>query len=90
MQTITITIPQMLSDRYVDITMLQNLMLQNFVVAEYQRGSFSIREASALLNISYNDFIDLLGKYHLSFINADKSEIVNSYNKFNYFMQQYR
>lgn len=90
MQTITITIPQTLSDRYLDINTLQTLMLQNFVVAEYQRGKLSVRDAAAILEISYSDFIDLIGSYHLSFINADKSEIQNNYNNFNSFMQQYK
>ncbi len=87
MQTITISIPQTLSDRYLDINYLQNLMLQNFVIAEYQRGNLSIRDASTILEIPYNEFIDLLGKYHLSFINADKSEIADNYNKFHSFYQ---
>jgi len=90
MQTITISIPQTLSDRYLDINYLQKLMLQNFVIAEYQRGNLSIRDASTILEISYNEFMDLLGKYHLSFINADKSEIADNYSKFHSFFQLYR
>ncbi len=90
MQTITISIPQKLSDRYLDIKTLQSLMLQNFVVAEYQRGNLSLRDSAAILEISYIEFMDLLGKYHLSFINADKSELVTNYSRFNNFMQQYR
>jgi len=82
MQTITISIPQTLSDRYLDINYLQKLMLQNFVIAEYQRGNLSIRDASTILEKSYNEFIDLLGRYHISFINSDKSEIADNYNKF--------
>jgi predicted HTH domain antitoxin len=87
MQTITISIPQTLSDRYLDINYLQKLMLQNFVIAEYQYGNLSIRDASTILEISYNEFMDLLGKYHLSFINSDKSEIAINYNKFHTFFQ---
>ena len=86
MQTITISVPQTLSDKYVDINILQSLMLQNFVVAEYQQGNLSVREAAVILEVSYNEFIELLGKYHLSFINADKSEIRNSYGQLNQFM----
>ena len=73
-----------------DINHLQKLMVQNFVIAEYQRGNLSIRDASTILEISYNEFVDLLGKYHLSFINADKSEITDNYNKFHSFFQLYR
>jgi len=90
MQTITISIPQTVSDRYKDVNILQTLMLQNFVVAEYQRGNLSLRDSATILEISYTEFVDLLGKYHLSFINADKSEILHNYSKFNAFMQQYR
>jgi predicted HTH domain antitoxin len=90
MQKITISIPQTLSDRYLDINHLQKLMVQNFVIAEYQRGNLSIRDAATILEISYNEFVDLLGKYHLSFINADKSEITDNYNKFHSFFQLYR
>jgi hypothetical protein len=90
MQTISITIPQTLSDQYVDVNTLQSLMIQNFVVAEYQRGSLSLRESAAILELTYNQFIDLLGQYHLSFINADKSEIVSSYHAFHSFMQNRR
>ena len=90
MQKITISIPQTFSDRYLDINHLQKLMVQNFVIAEYQRGNLSIRDAATILEISYNEFVDLLGKYHLSFINADKSEITDNYNKFHSFFQLYR
>jgi len=90
MQTITISIPQTLSDRYLDINYLQKLMLQNFVIAEYQCGNLSIRDASTILEISYNQFMDLLGKYHLSFINTDKSEITDNYNKFHSFFQLHK
>jgi len=90
MQTISVNIPQSLSDRYLDVNNLQSLMLQNFVVAEYHRGSLSLRESAAILEITYSEFIELLGKYHLSFINADQSEIANNYNQFNSLMQQSR
>jgi predicted HTH domain antitoxin len=90
MHTITISIPQTLKDKYLDLNILQNLMLQNFVIAEYQRGNLSIRDASTILEISYNEFMDLLGKYHLSFINTEKSEISDNYNKFNSFFQLYK
>ncbi len=87
MQTITISIPQILSEKYLNINDLQGLMLQNFVIAEYQRGNLSVREATTILAISYNEFMNLLGKYHLSFINAGKSEITDNYNKFQSFFK---
>jgi len=90
MQTITISITSILSDRRLVINHLQQLMLQNFVIAEYQHENLSIRNASTILEITYNEFMDLLGKYHLSFINADKSEIADNYNKFHSFFQLYR
>lgn len=90
MQTITISITSTLSDRRMVINHLQQLMLQNFVIAEYQHENLSIRNASTILEITYNEFMDLLGKYHLSFINADKSEIADNYNKFHSFFQLYR
>lgn len=87
MLTLTIPIPQMLSDKYLDLNNLQKLMIQNFVIAEYQCGNLSIRDASTILEISYSEFIDLLGKYHLSFINADKTEITENYKSFKSFYQ---
>jgi predicted HTH domain antitoxin len=90
MKTVTISIPQTISERFTDVEKLQFLLLQNFVIAEYQRGTFSLREAATILKITYNDFIDLLGKYNLSFINAEKSEINHNYQLFSKFMQQHR
>ena len=90
MQAITISIPETLSARYVNTTSLQTLMLNNFVIAEYQKGSLSIRDSSEILNLSYSEFIDMLGSYHLSFINADKQEIKANFNKFQSFINQQR
>lgn len=90
MKTITISIPETLSARYVNTTSLQTLMLNNFVVAEYQKGSLSVRDSAEILNLSYSDFIDMLGNYHLSFINADKHELNNNYHKFQSFISQNR
>lgn len=85
MQTITISIPEALSERYVNSS-LQTLMLNNFVVAEYQKGNLSIRDSAEILKLSYSQFIDMLGSYHLPFINANKQEIQSNYDKFRSFI----
>lgn len=49
MKTITLALPEALSSRYTNTEVLQDLMLKNFVVAEYQKGNLSIREAAEIL-----------------------------------------
>ena len=90
MKTITLALPEALSSRYTNAEVLQDLMLKNFVVAEYQKGNLSVREAAEILDISYTGFIDLLGSYQLSFINADKREIQSNFEQFQSFINQHK
>lgn len=90
MKTITISIPDTLINSYDDTAFLQTLMLRNFVVAEYQRGSLSVRESANILNLSYYDFLSMLGTYNISFINANKQELDDNYAKFQSFLNKHK
>ncbi len=88
MTTISIPIPPDLSERYADPQELKNLFWRSFVLVEYQRGNFSLREAAVWLGLSYQGFMDLLAQYHFSFINASKTEILQNYQQFSQFMNR--
>lgn len=86
MTSISIPIPPDLSERYADPQELKRLLWQGFVLIEYQRGNFSLREAATWLTLSYQEFMDLLAQYRFSFINASKTELSQSYQQFSQFM----
>ncbi len=55
---------------------VQRLAREAFYVRLYQEGKISSGRAGALLGLSRSDFLDLLGRYNVSYFdeNADLSE----------------
>ncbi len=78
MATITIEIPDEIVNQYGSLDEIRRTMYENFVIEQRQQGIFSLGEAAKLLNITYAEFFELLGKKGLSFINATSAELEES------------
>lgn len=88
-QVITLTIPDVVAHRYTTHAALQQAVFEGIVTNEYQKGHITIREGANLLGLTYEGFIEWLGKRKLSFVNASDSELQTSYEDFEQFMQTY-
>lgn len=75
MATVKIEIPDDLIEEFNDIEHLQRVVLEDFVIEQRQCGTISLGRAAELLEISYTEFFDLLGKKGLSFANATPREL---------------
>lgn len=87
MQTITIDIPQPIWNVESDLAALKQRIIEYLVLDEYQNGKISIREGARILGLTYEGFIDFLGNHHLSFINASRAELDESYQRFSSYME---
>lgn len=75
MTTVKIEIPDDLIEGFNDLEQVQRALLEDFVIEQRQCGKISLGRAAELLEISYNQFFDLLGKKGLSFANATPREL---------------
>ncbi len=88
MATITIEIPDEIARQYESLDEIRRTMYEDFVIEQRQQGKFSLGEAANLLNISYAEFFDLIGRKRLSFINATTDELDESYHRFQHIMKR--
>ena len=88
-QTITLTLPDIVAHRYTTPAALEQAVFEGIVTNEYQKGHISIREGAKLLGLTYEGFIEWLGKRKWSFINTSDDELQASYAQFEQFMQTY-
>lgn len=80
--TITIEIPDDILDNFESIEHVQRTVYEDFIIEQRQKGNISLGKAAELLGITYSEFFDLLGEKGLSFINASKDEVEESYRRF--------
>lgn len=88
-QTVNIQIPDMIAENYPTLDELQRGLYEDIIISEFQRGNLSIRDCAQLLDLTYEAFIEFLGKRKLSFITASKDELEKSYANFEKFVQAY-
>jgi predicted HTH domain antitoxin len=84
------TIPDVVANRYGSVDALRQAILEGIVTNEYQKGHITIREGANLLELTYEGFMEWLGKRKLPFINASDEELQDSYESFETFMQTYQ
>jgi len=87
MATITLEIPDEISCQFITEEDMRRTVFEDFVIGRRQSGNLSLGEAAKLLNITYIDFFRLIGQKGISFINATKDELENSYQLFNKMME---
>jgi len=82
MATISIEIPDEILEGFEDLDEARKTIYEDFVIEQRQKGNISLGKAAELLDITYTEFFDLLGKKGLSFINATRNELEASYRNF--------
>jgi predicted HTH domain antitoxin len=87
--TITLEIPDEIAGIYNNLNRLKQRLYEDIVIAEFQKGNLSIREGARLLGLTYEGFIEWLGKQNIPFIMAPLGELEDSYKNFENFMQAY-
>ena len=88
-KTVNIPIPDAIAENYATAE-LDKFMFEDIIISEFQKGNLSIRESAELLGLTYEGFMKFLGERRLSFINATKDELEESYKNFESFMQTYQ
>lgn len=87
--TIQIKIPEILSENYHTPREMEQSFYEDIIIGEYQKGQISIREAAKLIGVTYEGFMEWLGKRKISFINATQQELKQDYEQFEQFMEQH-
>ena len=87
---VTLDIPDDIAGNYTSDDDLKRSMLESVVLNEFQKGLLSIGQSAQLLGLTYEEFIELLGKHRLPFITATSEELVGNYRDFKRFMASYR
>jgi len=90
MATITLDVPDEILECFDNIDEVRKTMYEDFIIEQRQQGNISLGRAAELLDISYTEFFDLLGKKGLSFINVAPQELIESYQNFEKIMEQNR
>lgn len=76
MQTITLEMPESVVASYPSLELLKQVIYEDFVASEYQKGSISLREGAQLLGLTYEAFMmDFLGSRKMSLINGTREEL---------------
>ena len=88
-KTNNIKIPDLIVENYNTTDELERCIYEDIVISEFQKGNLSIRDSAELLGLTYEGFIEFLGKKELSFITATKEELKESYENFESFMHTY-
>jgi predicted HTH domain antitoxin len=87
MATISIEIPDEILESFKDEDEIRKTIYEDFVIEQRQNGNISLGKAAELLGITYSEFFNLVGNKGLSYINASKGELEESYNQFEKMME---
>ena len=90
MTTITIELPDEILDHFDDLNEVRKAVYEDFIIVQRQRGNISLGRAAELLGKTYTEFFELLGQKGLSFINANRQDLDESYRRFENVMRQER
>ncbi len=76
MPAITLVMPDDVIARYRNIGEVKQLLYEDFVANEYQKGNISLRQGANLLGLTYETFmVDFLGGRQIPFINGTPQEL---------------
>lgn len=82
MKAIAIHIPEEIAENYADIDRLKQVIIEDVVAGEYQKGNISIRQGANILGLTYEEFmVDFLGKRRLSFISGTADELESEFRQ---------
>jgi len=85
-ETIILEIPTAIVEMAANLTELKRRLYEDIIIAEFQKGNLSIRESAELLGLTYEGFLEWLGRQKLSFITASREELNENYHQFETFM----
>ncbi len=73
---IQLEIPEEISTYYHPPQQLQQIVYEDFIAQEFQKGHISLGQGAQLLGLTYEQFmIEFLGKRRTSFINGTPEEL---------------
>jgi len=82
MKTIPILISDQISEIYSDMEELKQIIIENFVAGEYEKGNISIRQGAGILGLTYEEFmVGFLGKRKISFISGTAEELESEFRQ---------
>lgn len=87
--TILLEIPPTIAAMSDNLNELKRRLYEDIIIAEFQKGNLSIRESAKLLGLTYEGFLEWLGRQKLSFITASQEELTESYHHFETFIHSY-
>ena len=90
MATISIEIPDEILESFNNVDEVRKVVYEDFVIEQRQNGNISLGRAAELLDVTYSEFFDLIGKKGLSFINTPKEDIEDSYHDFEKTMEKFK
>ena len=61
-KTVSIEIPDSIVEKYGSSNELERSIFEDIVIGEFQKTNLTIRESAKLLGLTYEGFIELLGK----------------------------
>jgi predicted HTH domain antitoxin len=70
MASVNIDIPDDLIEGFKNLEQVRRTVLEDFIIEQRQSGKLSLGRAAELLELTYGEFFDLLGRKGLSFVNA--------------------
>lgn len=75
MLTLSITIPEEVSQLYHNPEVLKQIIIEAFVASEYEKGNLSIRQGANILGLTYEGFmLDFLGKRQIPLSSGSQAE----------------
>lgn len=82
MKTIPILIPDEVTEIYGNIEYLKQIIIEDFVAGEYEKGNISIRQRAGILGLTYEEFmVGFLGKRKMSFISGTAEELESEFRQ---------
>ena len=82
MKKISLLLPDEVTEIYGNIEELKQIIIEDFVAGEYEKGNISIRQGACILGLTYEEFmIGFLGKRKMSFISGTAEELESEFKQ---------
>lgn len=89
MPAITLVMPEDVVARYSNLDEIRQLLYEDFVAYEYQKGNISLRQGANLLSLTYEAFmVDFLGGRQIPFINGTPEELAAEFQQENAWLDE--
>jgi predicted HTH domain antitoxin len=82
MTSITVDIPDELAAHFETHDAIRRALFEDFIIEQRQRGVISMGRAAELLDLTYAEFLTLIGRKGLGPINATPEELEASWRRF--------